>query len=68
MLCQFTQTILPICHGDYLKYPCCFPQFAYSNLTYVTDRLEVLAPLVEIRQKNIDKRFKVTEGKITIQR
>lgn len=52
MLCQFTQAILPICHGDYLKYSCCFPQFAYSNLAYVTDKLEILAPVVETRQKH----------------
>lgn len=52
MLCQFTQTILAVCHGDYLKYPCCFPQFAYSNLAYVTDKLEILAPVVDTRQKH----------------
>lgn len=38
MLCQFTQTILPIFRGDYLKHPCCFPPFAYSNLVHVTDK------------------------------
>lgn len=52
MLCQFTQAILPICHGDYLKYPCCFPQFAYSNLAYMTDKLEILVPIVDTRQKH----------------
>lgn len=52
MLCQFTQAILPICHGDYLKYPCCFPRFAYSNLAYVTDKLEILVPVVDAWQKH----------------
>lgn len=68
MLCQFAQTKLPICHGDYLKYPRCFPQFAYSNLAYMTDKLEALAPVVETRQKHRNKRLYDTEGKITIRR
>lgn len=68
MLCQFTQTILRICLGDYLKYPCCFPHFAYPSLAYVTDKLEVLAPFVENRQKHKDKRFCGTGGTITTQK